>query len=122
MVPGWLVPTPELSPQATNRKCRLSAEGGSRIEKRDAHRRAEPKPESAMGSVFDPDYDPDDEEYAELEGVYVKAETERAILVWYEGNEFWIPKSQLDDPDEYHKGYRGTLFVTLWFAEKEDIA
>lgn len=64
-------------------------------------------------------WDDDDIEYAELEDCFVKHETGAAILIRYQGNEFWVPKSQLDD--DYPKYYRGTIFVTLWFAEKEDI-
>ncbi len=47
----------------------------------------------------------------------VKRETDAAILCVVEGNEMWIPKSQIDDDSEvYKKGTSGKLIVTEWIA------
>ena len=50
-------------------------------------------------------------------------ETEKAILVLIEGDERWIPKSQItDDSEVYDKEHGdGTLVITKWFADKEGL-
>ena len=51
------------------------------------------------------------------------AETEKAILVEIEGEEYWMPKSQIDDDSEvYKKGQEGTLVITRWIAEQKGLA
>jgi hypothetical protein len=59
----------------------------------------------------------------ESEGVTVKLETAKALLVIFEDeSEKWIPKSVIhDDSDVYKMGTSGTLIVQRWFAEKEDL-
>lgn len=56
------------------------------------------------------------------EGQLLKA-TEMAILVEVEGDEIWIPKSQIHDDsdvwDDVHDGTEGAVFVSLWWAEKQ---
>lgn len=50
------------------------------------------------------------------------AETDLAILVDIEGEEFWIPKSQVhDDSEVYQEGDEGLLVISKWIAEKEGI-
>lgn len=52
--------------------------------------------------------------------VEVTAETEKAILVSYEGEETWVPKSQVhDDSEAYKKGQEGKIVLPLWLAERE---
>lgn len=60
--------------------------------------------------------------WVHLEGASIKAETELAFLVAREGEEHWIPKSQVADADSYQKGDTDiTLSVSEWFAKKEGI-
>lgn len=72
-------------------------------------------------SRIDDDGDDEEIEYAELTQARVKAETELAILVAYGHADYWIPRSLVEDGDDIHKGFRGTVMVELWFAEKEHI-
>jgi hypothetical protein len=58
-----------------------------------------------------------------LEDVECVKETERALLCIIDGNEFWVPKSVVDDDSEvYAVGHEGKLVVHEWFAEKEGLA
>ena len=48
-----------------------------------------------------------------------KAETEMAVLLYDGDNEFWVPKSVMEDwPDE---GETGTAWIQEWFAVKEGL-
>lgn len=51
-------------------------------------------------------------------------ETEKAFLLRLEeGQEVWVPKSQISEPGIYSEGDRdATVSVSEWFAEKEDLA
>ena len=53
----------------------------------------------------------------ELIYIQVKAETEKAILVDYEGDDYWLPKSQLEDWPE--KEEFGEIEVPLWLLEEK---
>lgn len=55
------------------------------------------------------------------EVVEVVAETDKAIRVHLEdGDEVWVPRSVMDDPDRLSKGDTDvTLTVKAWWAEKE---
>lgn len=56
----------------------------------------------------------------ELEGVSVQRETESAILCDIDGEEHWIPKSQIHDDSEVYKAdTEGTLIVSLWIAKQK---
>ena len=60
------------------------------------------------------------DETVTLGQVLCKVETEKAILCIIEGDEIWIPKSQVhDDSEVYKKGDEGKLVVTKWFATKQ---
>lgn len=66
------------------------------------------------------DYD----ELYRLEDVDVIKVTEKAVLVLYEGEERWIPKSIITDPDpdDLEEGdEREEIEVPMWFAKKEGI-
>ena len=58
-----------------------------------------------------------------LEVSEVKAETDKAFLLLTEdGEEFWCPKSQISDSDDYSVGDTDcTISISQWFAEKEGI-
>lgn len=49
-------------------------------------------------------------------------QTENALLVRVDGEEVWIPQSQIDDDSEVYKaGHAGVLVVSAWIAEKKGI-
>ncbi len=56
--------------------------------------------------------------------VYVKAEkikavTDKAVLATIDGEDHWIPLSQLGDPERYRQGDTEiTLDLTPWMAKK----
>lgn len=51
------------------------------------------------------------------------AETPKAILVEINGQEYWIPQSQVDDDsDVYKEGDEGKLIIKAWLAEKLGLA
>ena len=58
---------------------------------------------------------------AEFEGCEATQESDAALLVLIDGNEVWIPKSQLSDESEIQeKGDKGLLVIPEWLAiEKE---
>lgn len=59
--------------------------------------------------------------WVHLDVEYIMKETDLAFLVTldhWEG-EFWIPKSQLADSDEYKKGMKNcTMSIKQWLAEE----
>lgn len=67
------------------------------------------------------------DEWVEIEGCEVIAETDAALLVLLDpahvrdGGEHWVPKSQINDDSElranHDRGERGTLIVKRWLAE-----
>jgi hypothetical protein len=60
--------------------------------------------------------------WVHLEECSVKAVTERAILVEYEGEELWFPLSQVSEGDQYENGDEGvTISVTEWIADQKGI-
>lgn len=64
----------------------------------------------------------DDEQKAEFDDVFVKAETPKAILVEIENEEHWIPQSQVHaDSEVWRVNDEGKLVVTRWWAEKEGL-
>jgi len=65
-----------------------------------------------------------DDRQVELHAKCIR-ETAKAILVDIleeDGDEKWIPKSQIhDDSEVYGKGHEGRLIVSAWFADKEGL-
>ena len=58
-----------------------------------------------------------------IQGAIAVAETEKAIKVEIDGEELWVPKSQIDDDSEvFEKGHEGKLVVTLEAASAREIA
>lgn len=48
--------------------------------------------------------------------------TANALLVDIDGNEHWIPQSQIDDDSEvYEEGGEGELVVSQWIAEQKEL-
>ena len=59
--------------------------------------------------------------WVHIEGKILK-ETDAAFLIKVdEGEEHWIPKSQISDPDDYKEGDIGTISITEWIAEQKGI-
>ena len=56
---------------------------------------------------------------AHFEDVYAKKESDKALLCDIAGEEYWIPKSQIDaDSEVFEKGHRGLLITSEWWARK----
>lgn len=60
---------------------------------------------------------------SEIDNVLVIRATPKALLVRFDdGEEHWIPQSQIDDDSEvYKEDTEGTLIISEWFAEKENL-
>lgn len=57
-----------------------------------------------------------------IEDVVCKHATDKAILVEIDGEDFWIPQSQITDDSEVWKGGdEGTLVITEWIATQESL-
>jgi ribosomal protein S1 len=56
-------------------------------------------------------------DYTILSGTITKV-TEKAVLVELDGDEKWIPRSQIEDGDTIDVGSQD-FAVTTWFAKKE---
>ena len=56
-----------------------------------------------------------------LDNAFCKKKTDRALLVTIDGDDHWIPLSQVDVDSEVYDddaNREGTLVITHWFAEK----
>ena len=61
-------------------------------------------------------------DYIHLDFDEIKAETDKALLVVIDDEEYWIPLSQIADSDDYSKGdCGGTISVSEWWAKKEGL-
>jgi hypothetical protein len=61
-------------------------------------------------------------ETVQIQNVKALRETEKALLVGVEGEEVWLPKSQIDDDSEVYKdNTEGVLVIPLWLAEKHGL-
>lgn len=61
-------------------------------------------------------------EYVELEDCYIGAVTEKALLVHHDGDVVWVPKSQIEKPEQFRKwDEMVSVMVTEWFARKEKL-
>lgn len=62
------------------------------------------------------------DKWVSFEDVEVKKETDKAILCDIEGEEIWIPKSQIsDDSEVYEEDTSGTLIISRWLAKEKDL-
>lgn len=60
--------------------------------------------------------------YAYIEDCYVKAATEKALLVEVGSESIWIPRSQLHEDCELSaEDDEGDLIIPQWLADKNDI-
>lgn len=52
----------------------------------------------------------------------IAAETDNAFLCVVDGDEHWIPKSQIADPETYSDGDENcTISITEWIANKKGL-
>ena len=51
----------------------------------------------------------------------VKAETASAFLLEIRGEHYWIPKSQIEDPDSIAAHFVGEIWITTWIAEEKGL-
>lgn len=59
---------------------------------------------------------------ASFDGCRCVHETGEALLVEIEGDQYWLPLSQLDDTSEIqHFGDEGELVTSQWWADQEGI-
>ncbi len=60
--------------------------------------------------------------YVHLENCDIVAATDHAILVEYDGDRHWFPRTQVADPDDCKPGEKGrTVSVTDWIARQKGI-
>jgi len=63
-----------------------------------------------------------DRNSVEFSDVKAIAETEVALLCEVDGEEVWLPKSQVQDESEvWQKGDEGTLVVSEWIAKQKGL-
>jgi len=67
---------------------------------------------------LDHDFPPEE---VRLDDVELVHETEKAILVRYEGEDYWIPKSQVLDFGVMEPGQTGYLVIPEWLAEDKEM-
>ena len=64
----------------------------------------------------------DNEELVEFDDIFCRRDTPIAILVRVEGQEVWIPKSQIHaDSEVFAAGTDGKLIISQWIAEKKGL-
>lgn len=60
-----------------------------------------------------------------LEECKIVRRTDKAILIKYDGAEYWIPDSQMDDPEAYRSFKDGedgiTIGISEWIANEKGI-
>ena len=63
-----------------------------------------------------------DEKSVAFEGAQVLSESPRALLVYLDGRELWVPKSQIHaDSDVYERGQYGRLVISKWIAAERGL-
>jgi hypothetical protein len=66
------------------------------------------------------DEDSDGEDTADFENVVALHATDKALLCRVDGEEVWVPLSQIHGNSEiYEKGHSGKLVVTAWWAKQK---
>lgn len=65
---------------------------------------------------------PEFKEKVRIEDVVVKKQTDKALLCEINGDDVWIPQSQIDDDSEvWNEGDEGTLVISQWIAEQKEL-
>lgn len=60
--------------------------------------------------------------YVHVDVDRIERETDKAFLVLIDGEETWIPKSQIADADDYNAGDEDlTLSITEWIANEKGL-
>jgi hypothetical protein len=62
-------------------------------------------------------------EYVHFDFEEIVRETDKALLIRFsDGDEHWIPLSQVCDPDDYHAGDKeGTISLTEWIVKQKEL-
>jgi hypothetical protein len=61
-------------------------------------------------------------QYVYVEFDEIKKETKNAFLCILEGEEIWIPKSQVADPADYEEGDKNVgMSITEWIAKQKGL-
>ena len=59
---------------------------------------------------------------ADFENVEALRDTKKALLCKIDGQELWVPKSQIhDDSEVWEVGHEGKLVVTEWWAMQKGL-
>lgn len=63
-------------------------------------------------------------EWVHLDVELIVRETEKAFLLRLEGGaEYWIPRSQISEPENYEQGDEDvTISISQWIAEQKGLA
>ena len=61
------------------------------------------------------------QEFVEFEDVTLIRSTEKAGLFEIEGEEFWLPWSQIDEGSVDKNGESGTLYLAQWLAKEKGL-
>lgn len=61
--------------------------------------------------------------FIHLEGVKVIAVAEKALLIRLKKNEYWLPKTQVADAEDYEEGDEDCgMSITDWIANEKGIS
>lgn len=60
--------------------------------------------------------------WVHLEDCSVKRVTEKALLIEYDGEEVWLPLSQVSEGEKYEEGDEEvTVSITEWIAKQKNL-
>ncbi len=63
-----------------------------------------------------------DDKHVTIQDVTAVRDSDKAVLCDIEGEEIWIPKSQIHaDSEVYAKETEGALIITRWIAEQKNL-
>ena len=61
-------------------------------------------------------------QYIHIEAEEIKRVTDKALLAVIDGDEYWLPLSQIADSDDYEGGETDvTLSITEWIAKEKGL-
>ena len=65
---------------------------------------------------------PRDDPWVEMEDCTIEHVTDAAILLIHQDDQFWVPKSVIQNPEDFEKGDTACLvLVKEWFARKQGL-